>query len=810
MKVTWSWLSDWTPMPETPEALAAVLATRGLPVQSLERGASFDEGIVVGAVLEVAPHPNADRLRLCTVDVGGPNRLSVVCGAPNVAAGQRVAVAQIGSRLPDGTKLRRSKIRGVDSEGMICSERELGLSEESQGIWVLPGEPAVGAPLASVLGPSDAVLDVEITSNRTDCMCVRGLAREIASSRSVRLQAPAPVRAEGEGAIPDVEIEDPADCPRYMARVVRGVKIGTSPEWLRRRLEATGFRSINNVVDATNYVLREYGQPIHAFDAARVGGHAIRVRRARAGERLRLLDGTDVDLTSSHLVIADAAVPMALAGVMGGLSSGVTEATTDVVLESAQFDPALTRETARSLGIESEAAARFAQGVDPEAVAHALDAVARLLVETAGGTALRERVDRWPGKAEPATLRLSQERLVRLLGVEVDPATITRSLGSLEIAQAGAWDREGGASVGDFIVPSHRLDLEIEEDLIEEVARVVGYDAIPAKLHGAPLPEGSISHEETVATNIVDIACGFGFDECLSTALVGEIPPEARDGLADEEIWELRNPKSRDLKHLRVGLLPGLVAAAARNLDHGARGVRLVEIGKVFRAKPAPLGSERVEAGLLIAGTEDEWHRGTAETDRYLELKGALEGLFEALGIDSIQAEAYHGACWKRGTGAEFRASGELLGQFGEVATGLAVRLGLERPAWAALLDVASVAKTAPVTRQFRTIPRFPASKRDVAVVVRREVTHADVERCVRGAGGSLLDRVSLFDLFEGPAIGAGNKSMAYALEFRSPDRTLSDREVDAAVAAIVKALESQLGAVLRGARQAVSREVEA
>ncbi|HET7498966.1 MAG TPA: phenylalanine--tRNA ligase subunit beta, partial [Candidatus Eisenbacteria bacterium] len=442
MKVTWSWLGDWTGLPESPEALAHLLATRGLPVESLEKGTAYDPTIVVGHVLEVAPHPNADRLRLCKVDLGGAVR-SIVCGASNVAAGQRVAVAQIGSKLPDGTKLKKAKIRGVESEGMICSEKELGLSAESEGIWVLPGSPVVGMPLTDLLGSGDAVLDVEITSNRTDCMAVRGLARDVAAARGERLKDPPALRATGKGDLPRVTIENAKDCPRYMARVVTELRIGPSPDWLRRRLEATGFRSINNVVDVTNYVLREYGQPIHAFDAAKVGGREIRVRRARSGESLTLLDGRKVALGPHVQVIADATIPMALAGIMGGLDSGVTDATTSVVLESAQFDPGLTKEAARSLGVETDASTRFGQGVDPDGVALALDATARLLAEVAEGTVVDAVVDQWPGKGEPRAITLRLDRLSRLLGIPVAPETATRALAGLEIAQQGAWRREG-------------------------------------------------------------------------------------------------------------------------------------------------------------------------------------------------------------------------------------------------------------------------------------------------------------------------------------------------------------------------------
>ncbi len=798
MKITWKWLEDWVELPDRPEDLAYLLAMRGLPVQSLERGATFDPGIVVGSVLEVARHPDADRLSLCTVDVG-TERLSIVCGAPNVAAGQRVAVAQVGSRLPDGTKLRKTKIRGVESQGMICSERELGLSDESQGIWVLPGSPPVGKPLASVLGSADPVIDVEITANRTDCMCVVGIAREVASARGAALKRAPALRAEGPGPLPNVAIESPADCPRYMARVVSGLKVGPSPDWLSRRLKATGFRSINNVVDATNYVLREFGQPIHAFDAAKVGGNAIRVRRAKAGERLTLLDGREVALSPAHLVIADSKVPMALAGVMGGLPSGVTDATTTVVLESAQFDPGLTRATARTLGIASDAADRFAQGVDPEGVASALDATARILAEVAGGKVARERVDLWPGRAERPQITLSLRRLDALLGLSVDKDKVTQALRSLGIEAAGPWKKRDGEGAAPFRVPSHRLDLEIEEDLIEEVGRVIGYDAIPARLRIVPLAFQPETGSSPFDNRLADLARGLGFHEALSPAVVGEIPPDARHGIQDSEIWEIQNPKSREMKHLRVGLLPGLIEAAARNLHHGIREVRLAEVGKVFRATPSPLGSEHHEAALLLAGKPDEWDRPGAEEDRYLELKGVVEALLEALGIDSFHTDAYHEACWKTGTGASIRASERRLGRLGEVAPSLASALGLNRPAWAAVLDVEALAGAVPGKPGYRPVGRYPASKRDLAVIVPADTHSADLEDAIRASGGAPLSEVRLFDVFEGGPVGVGKKSMAYALEFRSPDRTLSDREVDGFVESIVRTLQTKFGATLRG-----------
>jgi len=795
MKVTWGWLADWVDLPPTPEALAHALAMRGFPVASIEQRITLDPAIIVGRVLEVSPHPNADRLRLCVVDVGSA-KLSIVCGASNVAGGQSVAVAQIGARLPDGTKLRKTKIRGVESEGMICSERELGLSQEAEGIWVLPDSPPLGSPVQELLGAGDAILDVEITSNRTDCMAVRGLAREIASIGRRALKPVPALRASGKAAVPRVTIED-SGCRRYMARVVENVRIAASPDWLRQRLEATGFRSINNVVDVTNYVLRTHGQPIHAFDASKVGGKEIVVRRARAGEGLTLLDGRNVALSPDVLVIADGSRPMALAGIMGGLDSGVTDQTSTVVLESAEFSPELTKAAARKLGLDTDASQRFIQGVDPEGVALALDETARLLAEVASGVVSRAVVDLWPGKEPPTRVRLRRGRLIRLLGMDVDRAAITNGLMSLEIRQTKPWHGEDESA--EFGAPSFRKDLGIEEDLIEEVARVQGYDLIPSLVRSrgiVGLPEVQGPH---LVRRMVQVLCGFGFDELLTNALVGEVPAEVLPPGGTAELWEIQNPKSRELKHLRPSLLPGLLQVAARNLRHGATEVRLVEAGKIFQASPPPLGSERREIGLLLVGTPDPWIQPRADQDRYLELKGVVEACLEALGIDSRKSAPYHETCWASGSGAAIESGRKRLARLGQVAPKLAAAAGLERPAWAAVLDFTAIADAVPSRRRFQPLPKYPAVKRDLAILVDRAASHGEVEETIRRSGGRLLESVKLFDVFEGEQLGSDKKSLAYALEFRSPDRTLQDREVDEAVQDIVRALGSAVGATLRG-----------
>ncbi|HEY7727176.1 MAG TPA: phenylalanine--tRNA ligase subunit beta, partial [Candidatus Eisenbacteria bacterium] len=544
---------------------------------------------------------------------------------------------------------------------------------------------------------------------------------------------------------------------------------------------------------------REYGQPIHAFDAAKVGGNSITVRRAREGEALTLLDGRDVRLHPSILVIADASVPLALAGIMGGLESGVTDRTDSVILECAMFDPALTRSASRGLGIETDASARFIEGVDGERLPEAIDAAARLLAEVAAGSVVRGRAEQRSGTAPRRSVPLRLPRLSLLLGHSVPREEATRALERLGFEPDGGWQMTQGAETARFFVPSHRRDIEIEEDLVEEVARMTGYDAIPCAariVNAGPIAGGASLDFEG---RLIRLACGMGFDETLTTVLVGTIPSEVlpREGTA--ALWGLQNPKSRELRHLRPSLLPGLLAEVARNLHHGIPDVRLVEVGKVFESRPEPLGTERIECALVLAGTPDPWREPHADPDRFLELKGALEALVEALGIDSWEARSYDESCWEGGGGARMERDGAVLGRFGRVAEGLCVHAGLEAPVWAAVLDVAALQDVVPTRRTHRPAPRYPASKRDLAVVVDRTVTHGEVVSVIRASAGPTLRDIRLFDAFEGPQIGAGKKSLAYALEFRHSERTLSDREVEEALRGVVDALASTLRATIRG-----------
>jgi phenylalanyl-tRNA synthetase beta chain len=484
---------------------------------------------------------------------------------------------------------------------------------------------------------------------------------------------------------------------------------------------------------------------------------------------------------------------------MGGVASGVTDGTTSVVLESAEFGPGLTRESARGLGIETDASLRFVQGVDPEGVPIALDDVARILSETAGGEVVREVLDRWPGRKAPPRITLRLARARALLGIDVAPARAGSALAGLGIRQVDPWTGEGISATAAFEVPSHRRDLELEVDLIEEVARVVGYDTIPSRLDRVSIGTSPIGATGAIVNDILAIACGIGFDEIVNTALIGALPDAWMPAEGPGALWEVRNPKSKELRHLRPSLLPGLLAAAGRNLRHGAGEVRLVEAGKIFSALPPPLGSERIELALILGGAPDSWSHPGADADRFLELKGSAESLLGSLGIDSPRTRPYHEPCWAPGTGIRLEHDEVALGRLGEVAGEIRALLQIDRRLWAAAFDLAAVERAIPARRQYRAIHRFPPSKRDLALVVGQEVAYASLVEAIGLAGGSLLHQVRLFDVFEGPQVGVGKKSLAFALEFRSADRTLSDGEVDETVERIVKDLAARFGASRRG-----------
>ncbi|HVP37733.1 MAG TPA: phenylalanine--tRNA ligase subunit beta [Candidatus Saccharimonadales bacterium] len=800
MLLSYQWLKEWVPAAPPPDALAELLTARGFPVDSVQPRARFS-GVVVGKVVERARHPNADRLSLCKVDVGG-QVLEIVCGAPNARAGITVAVALDGAQLPGGV-LRKSKIRGVLSNGMMCSGRELELSEEHAGILELDPALTPGDDFARAAGLDDTALEVDIPHNRGDALCVRGLAREVAAALGEPLRSPLRALPVEPGALPGVagvEIEDPADCPRYAARVVQELQVGPSPPWLRLRVESLGMRSINNVVDATNFTMLELGQPIHAFNLAKVRGGRLGVRRARPGERLRTLDAVDRELPGETLLIVDPEGPLALAGLMGGEASEVRPDTRAVLLESACFGPARVRQGAQKLRLASEAGRRFERGTDPEVVLEALDRVASLLAEVAGGRVLPQRLDAWPGRAERRRVALRPARARMLLALPLPRAELEAPLRRLgfELEPGGA----GEDAPIEARVPSWRVDVGQEVDLVEEIARHRGYLEIPEDPGSVTPRFGTRRPAELFRDHLRGTLMGLGFFEAQCPSLVAPedvasapvLPPEAR-----RAPLALENPLSREFSLLRPSLLPGLLRAVSHNARHGRRAVRLFELGHVFLRSPRPLPEEPETLGLALFGPRHASGFGLGpDLADWYDLKGVLEALLGALRIDNPESLAYDGDGFKPGCAAELRAVGVCLGYFGEVAPALLERLEIPGPTYLAELDVAALERTARLAGMFREWSRFPSVKRDLAFLVPVETPAAALQRDITDAGGTSLKAVRLFDVYAGERVATGLKNLAFSLEFQSAERTLSDAEVDQAVGRVVRRLEEQHGARLR------------
>jgi len=760
MKVSLDWLKEFIDCDLSPSELEALFRRAGLEVASVERrGADFDN-VVVAQVLESAQHPNADRLSVCKVDDGSTTPRQIVCGAKNYKVGDKVPLALPGAVLPGDFKIKTGKLRGVESEGMMCSAKELRLAEDSDGLLILPSEAPVGSRIGDHF-PADVLFELEITPNRPDWLSHLGIAREIGVFTKGPVRSPevpaVPVVPAGEA----VALEA-AGCPYYLLRRIRGVRVGPSPKWLADRLTSVGLRSINNVVDITNFVQFELGQPLHAFDAAKIAG-GLRVRHATSGEIFPALDGRTYPLREEFLVIADASGPVALAGVMGGADSGVSSGTTDILLESAIFDPASVRRASRALGLLSDSSYRFERGVDPEAVALASARATQLILECAGGTAEAEVLEAGERWGRP-TVALRPERVRSLLGTDIPDAEIAAALAAVGLV----------SSAGGWVVPGFRRELSREVDLIEEVARVIGIDRIPSRTAAsfAPSSAPDAAYDFLMGRRLV--LAGLGFHEARTSTLVS----------AENAAWfgpavELKNPFGDDQSRLRTSLLPGLLAALRRNLDLGSPSVRLFECGRVFSTAGE---SSRIALVATGAATAPDWRgQKNRESDIY-DLKGAV---CELAGIGESDFVALPAPPHPFGAALEVFKGGRRIGLLGVLLPGEARRLGASSaPLLAAEFDAAAWQEALPPTSASRPLPKFPASSRDVAMVAPLELAYGDVRAAVLGKNEPLLESVSLFDLFTDPTgakLPADRKSLAISLTFRSPERTLTTEEVNAA-----------------------------
>jgi phenylalanyl-tRNA synthetase beta chain len=813
MRVPLSWLSEFVTLQVPLEELTERLPAAGIEVGAVEPvGLDWDrERILVGEITGVRPHPNADRLTLATVAYGAGRTIEVVTGAPNVTvglAGVKVALALVGARLVDayapegGTVvLKPSKIRGVKSEGMVCSEKELGISGEHEGILFLADDAVPGTPLADVLG--DTVLDLELTPNLAHCLSLAGIAREIAAMGCgelvAREEAPVAGGAEASAAVA-VRIEDPDLCARYCAAVVEGVTIGAAPFLLRHRLRLAGIRPISNVVDVTNYVMWETGQPLHAFDLDRLRGEpggapaAIVVRRSRAGESMTTLDGARRELSPGTLLICDGAAPVALAGVMGGLESEVTDTTRRVLIESAQFDRTSIRVTAIGQRLPSEASLRFGRGVPAAGCAAAARRAAELMRRYAGGTVARGLVDAYPRPQEARTVHLPADEVGRVLGASIPEEEVRRILASLGCTLAP--DGEGLA-VG---VPQTRLDLAIPADLVEEIARITGYHRIPsAPMSGEfdpPSPDADLEAQDRARDALV--ACG------LTEVITYSLTDPAwclRLGLeADAGGFVcLANPMTADRTHLRRHLLPGLLETLRHNLRHVDR-VAIFELARVYLPSGGQLPEEPRRLGLLLSGPSAPAWWGEPEPRAYdfFHAKGILEALASRLALGPLAFAPYEGAPYQRGRAAVVMRGGAALGTLGELEPALRDVFDLpERRVVLAELDAGALLAGAGLGA-YRRLSRFPALTQDLAIVCPEGLEAARVEEVVRGAAGELLAGLRLFDVYRGDPLPAGTRSLAFTLAFQAADRTLAEDDVLPVRARIVAALKDRLGVGLR------------
>ena len=822
MRVSLRWLKDYVDIRLAPAELAEKLTMAGLEVRAIETVGTTWDNVVIGEVVSLSPHPNAERLKLATVNLG-TEQVTTVCGAPNINLGQRVPFARLGARLMDPhtgetVVLKAAKIRGIASEGMVCSEKELGISESHEGILVLPPEAPTGAPLSAFLG--DAVLDVDVTPNRPDCLSVIGIARELAALTGESLHLPEVRYQETEtpiDSLASVDIVNPDLCPRYCASLITGIKIASSPSWLQQRLNSYGMRPINNVVDVTNYVMLEYGQPLHAFDYGKLRGQQIIVRRARNGETVTTLDGSKRTLNADILVIADKEEAVAVAGIMGGLDSEVTGQTDAILMESASFNQAAIRQGCSHLQFQSEASVRFDKGLNSELPLVPLRRATQLLVEVAGGEAAKGVIDVYPGKSKPEHVTLAAREVQRLAGLKVSFDEV------LKILEALGFDRREADSGSQILVsaPYWRSDIKCSADLVEEVARIVGYDKVPVTRLSSSLPaqRSKLSLEarqDELKDTLRGVLTGFGFQEILTYSLVSLEKLQRLSPRLDLEIPPLKvaNPMTREQEYLRTSLRAGLLATLAHNQKFEQAGIRLFEIGKTFlpyhppltpalsetrekqspEERELPREKEMLCAVLSGARTELSWQADSEPLD-FFDAKGIVESLLNRLELKASFENSDDDTLFP-GRGAKIMVEGDKVGIVGDVHPIVAGVFELSDIVCLVEIDLEKLLTKVSGVRKYRPIPRFPSVTRDIALVVDEPVNYGKVEEIVRSF--PLVAKITLFDVYRGKQIAEGKKSFAIRIIYQSPGHTLTDEEVDQTQEQTLTRLRQELGAALR------------
>ncbi|WP_379133217.1 phenylalanine--tRNA ligase subunit beta [Paenibacillus sp. sgz500958] len=813
MKVSTGWLADYISIDGvTAEELADKITAAGIEIDGVERRDKGITGVVTGYVKSKEKHPDADKLNVCIVDAGQGEDLQIVCGAKNVAVGQTVPVALVGAKLP-GLEIKKAKLRGVLSQGMICSAKELGMNDKllpkelQEGILVLPEGTEIGQDILKVLGLSDEVLEFDLTPNRSDCLSMIGAAYEVSAILARELSLPKPENdiMEVHGAAADtisVKIVDEAYCGHYAARYITNVKPAASPLWIQNRLMAAGVRPINNIVDITNYVMLEYGQPLHAFDADTIEGGHLSVRLARTGESLTTLDGQERKLEPEMLVIADSVKPVALAGVMGGLATEVTDGTVNLVLESARFDGGTVRKTSRQLGLRSEASLRFEKEVDPRSVIPALNRAAALIARYAGGAVQQGIVQAGTDAVDEKVLTLSLDKLNRYLGTDLSMLEVKTLFARLHFPCG-----DGAHGHLEVKVPTRRGDISYDVDLIEEIARLFGYDNIPTTPIEGPTTPGALTRPQTLRRELRRLLSHGGYQEVLGYSFIQPEQGERFRALtAGGTAVKLALPMSEDRSILRTSLVPQLLDIAQYNSNRRQSDLALFEIGNIFYTEEEQLTRQPHELpvlGLLLSGSRatKQWNVDPQPVD-FFDLKGALETVFAHLGLaDVVSYEGDSPEGFHPGRSASLYLHGEngrvKIGTMGQIHPDLQRVQDLE-DTYAAEIALLPLYEAARSRLQYNELPRFPGMERDIAVVVDTTVQAGDLLNSIRENGGSLLQSVQVFDVYTGGKMESGKKSIAISLLYRHAEHTLTDEEVGEVHNKVLAALQQSFGAELR------------
>lgn len=803
MKVTYNWLKEFVDFDIPPSELADMLTMLGLEVEAMTHlGTGLDE-VVVARVVEKNQHPNADKLSLCKVDSGSGELLSIVCGAQNFKQGDTVALAVIGAELPGNFKIKRSKIRGEESFGMLCSEKELGLAEQSEGIMVLDNDLPLGQPLFDALKLKDTVFEIGLTPNRADCLSVIGIAREIAAKLGRKVKYPVvTVPEDGEPVHQriKVSVKEPAGCPRYAARFIAGCSIAPSPAWLVNRLKAIGIRSINNAVDVTNLIMYEMGQPLHAFDYSLVAGGKIVVRRAGEGEKFHTLDNQERILIESDLVICDADKPVALAGIMGGLNSEITETTSDILLESAFFNPSFVRKTCKRLGLHTESSHRFERGIDIEGVPRALDRAAVLIAQLTGGRMANGLVDAYPMPRKQTSITFRPDRANDILGLSLPSDRMADIFRSLEFNVVPT--ANGSFQV---TVPCARVDIEREIDLIEEICRLNGFDQVPATMPVAQIVSERPTLHQSLQHQVKNCLVSSGMHEVVTFSFIA---PDAADKIllpTDDRRREsiaLCNPIASEQSIMRTTLLPGLLETVARNINFRNLDLRLFEQRRVYHpVANAEMPHEPLYCAGILSGNQSEasWCNVTGKSVDFYDVKGIIESILQVANIDCVRythetpEPFYH-----PGKSARFYLNETEIGSLGEIHPTVARNYDIDHTVYYFELNLDELSKQAGKQTTIKPPSRYPDSIRDIALLIDKPIPASDLLDCVNSLKLCELEETTVFDLYQGDKIPEDKKSIALRLRYRSNERTLTDEEVQSLHQKVIDITNKKLGAVLR------------